>query len=268
MVIMEHKYIDEHQIAENYLIGKLPAEERLRFEDHFVDCRECVDRLETANDLRAGLRMVAAEGAVQVGLLPWIVRVFRRRQALLLTGLILLIGLSATFLIKEMRSARRDPANEMQVREGQSLARQETLAPTLESRQPTPSSTLPHSDKGAGTEAPTPVFALSVVRGGKPDLSKPTNRIRLSPSSGLIILRLEVEPDPGIQSYRATISTPEGRRIWSRNNLLPTPNNKLAIRINSSLLKPENYLLTLDGLTPNEGYALIANYTFHVLPSK
>jgi len=265
---MEHTYIEEHQIAECYLIGNLSAEERMRFEEHFVDCRECVARLETTRDLRAGLRMVAADEALHVGLLAWIVRVFRTRQAILLTGLILLIGLSTTLFIQEWRSDRRDSANEKQAREGQSLARQEKLAPTLESRQPTPDSTIPQSNKGEGTEAPKSIFALSVVRGVKPDLSQPTNRIRLSPSSGLIILLLESEPDSEIQSYRATISTPDGRHIWSRNNLQPTPQNRLGIRIDSSLLKPDNYLLTLDGLIPKEGYALIANYTFRVLPGK
>src|SRR4051812_34324247 len=58
--VMDHAYVDEHQVAELYLLGKLPPEEAARFEEHSMSCQECLDRLETAETLRLGLRMVAA----------------------------------------------------------------------------------------------------------------------------------------------------------------------------------------------------------------
>jgi anti-sigma factor RsiW len=51
---MEHSYIEDHNIAERYLSGKLSPEERMRFEEHFVDCTHCLDRLEPTDDLRDG----------------------------------------------------------------------------------------------------------------------------------------------------------------------------------------------------------------------
>lgn len=46
---------DEHNIADRYLMDKLSAAERTRFEEHFVDCQECLARLETTKDFRAAL---------------------------------------------------------------------------------------------------------------------------------------------------------------------------------------------------------------------
>jgi hypothetical protein len=110
-----------------------------------------------------------------------------------------------------------------------------------------------------------PVFALSVMRSGSPDLTQPVNRIKLSPKSKLVILLLELERDPSLRSYRAAISTADGRNIWRESNLRALSNDSLALRLDSGLFKPGNYLLTLEGLTTQNRYVLIAKYTFGAL---
>jgi hypothetical protein len=42
---MNHRYIDEHSVAERYLEHALPAAEHDAFEAHMVQCDECSDRL-------------------------------------------------------------------------------------------------------------------------------------------------------------------------------------------------------------------------------
>lgn len=42
---MNHRYIDEHAVAERYVKHALPSAERAVFEAHLVDCQECADRL-------------------------------------------------------------------------------------------------------------------------------------------------------------------------------------------------------------------------------
>lgn len=42
---MDHRYIDQHSLAERYLDNALAPEERSAFEAHLVDCQECTDRL-------------------------------------------------------------------------------------------------------------------------------------------------------------------------------------------------------------------------------
>lgn len=42
---MNHRYIDEHSVAERYLEHALPAAEHDAFKAHMVQCDECSDRL-------------------------------------------------------------------------------------------------------------------------------------------------------------------------------------------------------------------------------
>ena len=292
---MEHSYIENHHIADRYLSGKLSIKERMRFEEHFVDCAECLDRMQTIDDFCAGLRTVAAEEATRLrahlsvgraGVLARIALLVRRRQGLTLAVAILLIALPLALLIPEWRSARRelaeanqessewrrkyeeseraarDLAKEMQTRERESYLRLERLAAQFGSMRNSPDSAPLPSHKAAERQSEAPVFALSVVRGGGADPSQPVNRITLPPQSKSIILLLELEPDPDLHSYRVAISTADGRSIWTKDGLKPNSKNALAISINSSLFNPGDYLLTLEGITARKGRTPVATYTF------
>jgi hypothetical protein len=280
---MEHSYIEEHNIAERYLLDKLSAQERMRFEEHIKNCVQCVNLLEVIGGLRMGLKIVATQeisrrrAHVGAGLLAWVARLSRARQAVLLAGVILLIAAP----ILEWSRARRElvlatrAAAEWQRRYEESeqaahnltkeVQAREQLAARLESeRGDRPR--LPNEAKNVTPpHVVVPVFALSVTRSDSPDLTQPVNQIKLSPTSNLIILLLESEPDPGLRSYRAAISTANGRNIWRETNLSAISNDALALSFNSSLFKPGNYLLTLEGLTTQNRYVMIAQYTFGVL---
>jgi hypothetical protein len=295
---MEHSYIEDHHIADRYLSGKLSIKERMRFEEHFVDCAECLDRLQTIDDFCAGLRTVAAEEATrlrahlsvgQAGVLARVALLVRRRQGPLLAVAILLIALPMALLIPEWRSARRelvqarqessewrrkyeeseraarDLAKEMQTRERESSLRLERLGAQFEHMRKSPDSAPRPPHKAAERRSETPVFALSVVRGSGADPSQPVNRITLPPQSKSIILLLELEPDPDLHSYRVAISTADGRSVWTKDGLRPKSNNALALSFNSSLFKPGDYLLTLEGINAQEGRTPVATYTFRAL---
>jgi len=340
---MEHSYVEEHNIAERYLLGKLSSEERMRFEEHFADCMQCCndletsddfrtglrtviddrylsgklssgermrfeerfadrmqrrDGLETSDDFRTGLRILTVKEALrrrayfqvgQAGLLSRLARLSRARQAALLTGLILLIGLPMALLILEWTSARRDLAQarqtssewrrnyeereqaardmkkEMGARERQSSEQLGQLAVQLEREREERRRLTDEVNKAPRPRTVVPVFALSVERDGDADLSRPANQITLSNSPKLIILLLELESDTDLQSYRAALSTADGRSIWRESKLKPVSNDTLALSFNSSLFRPDNYLLTLERLTAQRRYVPIAQYTFRVL---
>jgi len=111
---MEHSYIEEHNIAERYLLSKLSARERMRFEEHLKNCARCVNLLEAIDGLRMGLQIIAAEevcrrrSPLEVGLLARIMWLSRVRQKTLLVGVILLIALPMGLVIFEWIRARRE----------------------------------------------------------------------------------------------------------------------------------------------------------------
>jgi hypothetical protein len=294
---MEHSYIDEHYVADRYLLGKLSPEERVRFEEHVADCMQCLDRLETTEDFRAGLRIVVAREALlqradlqtgRAGLLASLVRLSRARLAALLVGATLLIGLPLAAMIME-RSARRDLAQatqalsewqrkyekgersaldlikELQEHERQSSELRQQLAAQLEREKEERMRLANEVNKAISPQVVVPVFDLSFERSADPDLSQPVNRIMLSRSSKLFILLLELTPNPELLYYRASISTSDGRNIWRESDLKPNSDDTLALSFNSSLFKPGAYLLTLERLTAQKRSAPIAKYTFRLL---
>src|SRR2546421_6244472 len=62
---MNHDYIEQFDLVDRYLMGKLLAEESEQFEEHLVDCPQCIDRLKTTREFMQGLRLLTLEQAAQ-----------------------------------------------------------------------------------------------------------------------------------------------------------------------------------------------------------
>jgi Putative zinc-finger len=292
---MEHTYVEEHNIADCYLLGKLSAEERIRFEEHFENCMQCSKQLEAIDGLRTGLRIVAGEevwrprALVKAGALAWAAQLSRARQAALLVSAILLIALPMGLLILEWSRSRRDLAQtklivaewrrkyeereqaardlmkEMQGRDQQLSAQRDRFATQSAGKREHRSRPANGMEKAAAHQAVVPVFALRAMRSDDPDLPRPAHQITLPSSLKQIVLLLELGPDTDFQSYRVAISAANGRSIWRESQLTPTSKDTLALGLNSRLFKSSDYLLTLEGLTTQARYVLIARHTFRVI---
>ena len=98
---MDHQEIDECQIPERYLQRKLAAEETERFEEHLLECPECLERLELAERFQVALRDVVAEDAAReatrAGLLAALARLGRWRGLGFVIAAVLL--LPSAFLV-------------------------------------------------------------------------------------------------------------------------------------------------------------------------
>ena len=193
---MDHHDIEGQNIPDRYLQGKLSPTERARFEEHLIDCAECLDRLETTEDFRAALRTVAAEDAAasrvyaRPGLRAWVMGLTGARQAALLAAAVLvLVALPAAVVITEIQSRRqvdqarlsaadwqrryeereqaaRNAEKEMQARE-QELSRQRREIEAqreLERQARAPEAGSPQ----ARLQPAAPIFDLNIVRSGNP----------------------------------------------------------------------------------------------------
>jgi hypothetical protein len=292
---MEHSYVEEHNIADCYLLGKLSAEDRIRFEEHCENCVECSDQLEVIDGLRTGLRIVAGEeiwrprARVETGALATVLRRSRASQMALLVGAILLIALPMGLLILEWSRARRDLAQltlsvaewrrkyeekeqaahdlikEMQARDQQLSAQRDRFAAQSEGKREGRLRPANEMEKAAARQVAVPVFALRAMRSDGQDLPRPAHQITLPSPPKQIVLLLELGPDTDFQSYRVAISAANGRSIWRESQLTPSSKDALALGLNSSIFRSGDYLLTLEGLTTQERYVLIARHTFHVI---
>jgi len=292
---MEHPYIEEHNIADCYLLGKLSAEERIQFEEHCENCMQCSNNLEAIDGLRTGLRIVAGEevwrprARVKAGPSARVAQLSRASQVALLVGAILFIALPMGLLVLEWSRSRRDLAQitlsvaewqrkyeereqvardlmkEVQARDQQLSAQRDRFAAQSEGKREHRSRPANGMEKAAAHQAVVPVFALRAMRSDGPDLPRPANRITLPSPPKQIVLLLELGPDTDFQSYRVAISAANGGSIWKEIQLTPNSKDTLALGLNSSIFKSGDYLLTLEGLTTQGRYVLIARHTFRVI---
>src|SRR5436305_10485944 len=187
---MDHPFIEEHNIVSRHLMGKLSARERSEFEEHFLDCPQCLDQLETEEDFRNALvRLDAAEpGRVRtapVDFLGWVTRLLPRHQAVLLlaTGLLLAAVPAAFFAGRAERSRERSERSAAAPQDWQRRYETERQARAeLEKRLDCTEKELRERAEGSGgiaesTQLPVvaPVFNLQTASGRQADGAEPVN---------------------------------------------------------------------------------------------
>ncbi len=278
---MDHSYIDENQVAELYLMGKLPPEEAARFEEHSMSCAECLDRLETAETLRLGLRTVAAREvaaeAVKLGLLARLVRF--RMAPLALTGLLVAAVLPAGLLWR-----RADHLESELARTREELARPMPPMPSMlppaadpevgtlrsqlaEQRRQAEAARQERERLAAELEAArsprinVPVVPLSPERSAPG--SEPTTRISLSTSEWVVLsLELAAAEHP---SYRAVLTGPAGRTVWQSAGLRADSMDTLTIALHASQLQPGDFIVRVEGLSDRDEPAPVASFSFRIV---
>jgi len=292
---MDHPFIEENNIPYLYLLGKLPAEEQEHFEEHFIVCPECLNRLETTESFIESLKTVATEDIlrpqayVQAGILVWLARLSRKRQAMLLSiTILLLVALPAALFVANMKRVRVEldqaqlayVGRQRQFEEKQQTVQklekelQETRQKLAEQRQHLETALERERQERArladGANRPgrlhsvATVFSLINTRSSDPTQPSPKNKIVISRSSQLIVLSPDFDPDPNIQTYRGAITTDDNRPIWRGDKLQLNLKGTIELGFSPRLFRPSDYLFTLEGLTKQGNYIHISKYPFTV----
>lgn len=288
---MDHSYVEEHDLAESYLAGRLSDGERDAFEAHYFDCATCLERLETAEDFREGMLRVAAEDTAraQVGLLAGLALLSRGRRMALGAFLLLLVALPLGLLVArnrlldrqlvEARAARvmaQTPApapapagGEPRIASLEARLRSLQQAGTVDRRRleeelakERQARTAVESE-AAAPRVNVPIFLLAAVRGGE-EGRESVNRIPLSAASGPVILTLELATID-YPSYRASLRTGDGKEVWQARGLRPDSRDTLVLLLPSRMLRPGSYRLGIEGArSDGRGFA-VAAYPFQVV---
>lgn len=269
---MDHAYIEEHNLVARYEMGKLSAAESARFEEHFVDCAQCQAQLTAAQDFRQGLRTaVAADPSLMESkdspsdsLAVW--RWGIRGAAACLVSLTVLAG----FLARETRqlnhqlnqanSLAESLRHQFQAERETNLELQKQMAGNgkMKPGQNTPGP----GDLAARVPVAASIFPLTATRSGEPSDSEPVNVVVITAPAQSVVFSLDL--DQSFSSYRAALSKASGEVLWKASQLSPPSSNTLGITVPSGFLHKGDYLLTLEGLTPQGTYSPAGHYSFRV----
>jgi hypothetical protein len=266
---MDHTEIEERQIAELYLMGKLPPGEAAGFEEHYLSCQECLDRLELAESMDRGFKRTAGQDAArvaatrQIAVLAWLSRLGRSRQMAALAMAVLVIAvLPGLFGLREVRERERELAaarSALEQERGRSAAGSRTAEEASEAekrlrRELEASRSDLERERQARAIADeqledarrpqgnVPIFFLDPERGE----GEPTHRLSLSKTPGWIVLALEMD-QPHRASYGAVLRDAKGKELWRIDALRLNEMETLSLSLPSTLLAPGDYTVEVDG---------------------
>jgi hypothetical protein len=273
---MDHAIIEEQQIAERYAMGKLAPEEAERFEEHYLSCPECLDRLELADSMERGFKRAAGQDAArlaaarELAFVAWLSRLSRSRQMAALAMTVLVVAvLPGLFALRQVREREREltatrSALEQERRQSAAGSRTAAEAAKLRTDLETSRRDLAREQEARAAadrqlaavrqpQGDVPILFLSTERGAGFD---PTHRLRLPRTPGWIVLSLEVDP-PHQPSYRAVLRDAQGRELWRGEGLHLNERESLSLSLPSTLLTPGDYTFGVEG----------RRFTFRVLPA-
>jgi hypothetical protein len=278
---MDHAYVEEHDLVEAYLAGRLSESDRDAFEAHYFDCATCLERLETANDFREGMRQVAAEDIAQasaertrLGLFAALAALSLRHRLALAGALLLLVALPSLWLAQRNRGLQQELAATStgaeqqraalearvhsieEARAGDRRRLEEELARERQARVTTLQPPQPQVN--------VPLFLLATVRSGEPEGREPVNQIPLSSTTGQVILTAELAT-VDFPAYRASLHTAGGREVWQAQDLHPDSRDTLVLLLPASMLQPGVYRLTIEGAQKGGGWFAVGGYPFRVV---
>ncbi len=241
---MDHLTIAEDDIVERYLLGQLTAAEAVAFEAHYVDCPECLEKLELGQVLHRGLREIAAEEgsrgpalaappAPPAGGRPSRPRRPRPWQAALAAALLTAVVLPWALLAPALSRERGESAR---------------LAGELE--------------RSLAPQGGMAVVSLGPERAGPAD--GPSTRIVLGAAPEWVVLALEAPPAPLETRYRVRLSEPTGKQLWQSGPLAPDAGGRVTVGVHSTWLTRPEAVLALDELGPSGEPQPAARFAFRV----
>ena len=266
---MDHTHIDEHQLADRYLMGQLDEAQRHTFEEHFVDCPVCLEKLETVESLRSALKDLppgfSAAAPAALPLPPSLGRFARLRArpfVTLLTAACLLMAAAASlFFYSETRRARQELEATRQASEN-ARQRQAELEQAFQRELASRSRPSDGTAMGALRAAPlaATVFTLNLTRAASPT---PSDRIVLPESPGWLVLLFDRPDRPNVREYRVRLSAAGERSVGEPVTANAASGGMLAVSLPSSLLTPGDYRLAVEDAGSG---AVLATYRFRAAP--
>jgi hypothetical protein len=246
---MEHPYIEENNLIDRYVRGTLPVETRAAFEEHFLDCTECLDQLEVARSLRDAIRISAVDfaGAAETastqptarlrGVWAW------RWLSMTATACLGIALLTGGLLYQRLEHTRQELARNQLT----SVRDLENMRQAFESAR----------------QAPPMVYVLNQSRGG----AEPVRKISIPGTPRWIVLSAELDTTQ-FRGYRAILRDQANRTIWRNDQLSASSPDALALSISSTVFKPGSYSLQVLGLDPRSSYVEVASFALKATHSE
>jgi hypothetical protein len=233
-LLLDHARVEADGLVERYVAGRLQAGVQEAFEAHFVDCAPCLEKIEEAERLRAGLAGLARESTAPLASVFGLASARRRVTTWALAAGLAAAGLAALLTGRQVREVR----GQLEAARAEAIESGRRGAADRQALREAQASRSELQDRLARLDRPriAPVFAMAISRG-----TAPARVLRIPRQPQWVVLSLEAGGDP---EYRAVLRTAAGRVLWEGVGLAPTGDG-LAVTLGSELLPPGDYLIAV-----------------------
>jgi hypothetical protein len=269
--------ITEDDLIDAYARGRMPAAERTLFEPRYLNSRQGRARIEFAKRLYDSVSSKADTPAPAPKLdqsVSWWRALLggpvgsRRALGFAMAAVALLVVMIAGIWFLRERARTRPAPLQAQTGRLESVSPRQSPSPQIAEAEEPPSTQRKETSQTPAretTKRATPVIAAFTLLPGTVRGETGT-QLNLPTGATQIVLRLGIEGEPS-QKYRATLSTPEGKKLWSGIVAAVKPSNnssRLTVSFPANLLKGSDYVMAVSGVNAEGKWESVADYSFRV----
>jgi hypothetical protein len=228
--MMVHSEIEKSDIVERYVRNQLTLAEEQEFEEHFLTCDDCFEKLQTAERFAVGMRDAAEHGLLEAGpelqgINPgWFAWAFAASACIAL----ILAGLAARAYFAQMprlRAELRQMAAQLEKEQTSRLQTEPTVPPEI-------------------AEANVPLVMLQASRA-----QKETTRVVLKPNDHWLVLWIE-PASSRYRDFRLDVFSSANHLVTSVDHLSLGRYGALAASLPTKQLPAGDFRITLTGQNP------------------
>ncbi len=286
---MNHQVIEEQQIIDRYLMGKLPEEEEARFEEHYLHCLDCQEALRLGQHMQRGFKVAAtqeleaAKTLRQAAFMAWL---WRRQGALGAVLMLVLMAVPTTLMWRRAndlerrlqlseasvesidaprRNALTEAGDEVVVGPEQDATEDVSdstadLTAQLTSQRAAYEQRLQEAQQRnrdldqalSAARQPSGNTRLIYLGTERSAVSQaPSHRLSLPDAPTWIVLALEVDAG-GFESFRGVLYDADDEVIWRGDSLQLDIQDTVNVSVHSSSLKTGDYRLELAGVAASD----------------
>jgi len=275
---MTHQEIEQREVIEDYVRGRLAPEERLAFQEHFFVCDRCFEQVQTMERFVAGVRHAAEAGLLEPQLagraeatvVPVWLNWLRPAFAVTAAAALVLAAAVGWLLLYRVPQLRTELARERQAQEqSQQQDRQsldQTLAELQRERQQRAelenqlaaarSATQPVPPGGPEPNLPLVMLEASREAGA-------ANQLALTARAKSVVLWIDPGPGADFGSFRLVVQTPEGQTVQTVEGLRRNSYGALAVSLPAQLFQGASYRLKLYGVSGRPA-TLVTEYKLQI----
>ncbi|MCI0614968.1 zf-HC2 domain-containing protein [bacterium] len=262
----------ESELIDDYIRGELPENRRARFESHYLTSATRLEKVAVARTIvrradNADSSAQLKEWIRPVRLAPtrtyqWIA-IAAAMVMLVLAGYLLLTNIRLQNQIAQMKEEhaglkKREEQLQRDLTQRSSLDRQKEteLAITKEKLEALEKQLADHGS------APVKLFAFTLSPQQREIATSPDVKIPAATESLVVTLKLERDDFPMYQTVLKNSATDE--ILWQSKSE-QSINGKVVVTFPAKILKPQDYILELSGITKSGHTEIISGYPFRAL---